>query len=92
VFHVGDGLEVFSPASAELVLCNPPFHQRRVVLDQIAQRMFRHARDVLRPRGHLWVVGNRHLGYHVALKALFGSAELMASNAKFVVLRATHGG
>jgi 16S rRNA (guanine1207-N2)-methyltransferase len=92
VFHVGDGLEGFSPASAELVLCNPPFHQQRVVGDQIAQRMFRQARDVLRPGGQLWVVGNRHLGYHVALKRLFGSAELIASNAKFVILRAAHAG
>jgi len=91
-FHVGDGLEGFSPASADLVLCNPPFHQQRVVGDHIARHMFRQARDVLRPDGQLWVIGNRHLGYHVALKRLFGSVELVASNARFVILRAGHGG
>jgi tRNA1(Val) A37 N6-methylase TrmN6 len=78
--------KTFSKASADLVLCNPPFHQQRAVGDQIAQRMFRQARDVLRPDGELWVIGNRHLGYHVALKRLFGRVELVASNAKFVVL------
>jgi 23S rRNA (guanine1835-N2)-methyltransferase len=86
-FHVGDSLEDFSPASADLVLCNPPFHQQQAVGDQIAQRMFRQAREVLRPGGELWVIGNRHLGYHLALKRLFGKVELIASNAKFVILR-----
>jgi 16S rRNA (guanine1207-N2)-methyltransferase len=92
VFHVGDGVEEFPPGSADLVLCNPPFHQQHAVGDQIAQRMFRQARDVLRPGGQLWVIGNRHLGYHIALKRLFRSVELVASNAKFVILRAADTG
>jgi 16S rRNA (guanine1207-N2)-methyltransferase len=91
VFRVGDGLEDFAPASADLVLCNPPFHQERAVGDQIAQRMFRKAREVLRPGGELWVIGNRHLGYHVLLKRLFGNVELIASNARFVILRVRRG-
>lgn len=86
-FHVGDGLEGFPPSSADLVLCNPPFHQQQAVGDQIAQRMFKQAHGVLRPGGELWVIGNRHLGYHLALKKLFGKVELVASNAKFVILR-----
>lgn len=86
-FYAGDGLEEFSPAAADLVLCNPPFHQQQAVGDQLAQRMFRQARQALRPGGELWVIGNRHLGYHIALKRLFGNAELVASNSKFVVLR-----
>lgn len=90
-FHVGDSLEDFSRASVDLVLCNPPFHQQRAVGAQIAQQMFRDASRVLRSAGELWVIGNRHLGYHVALKKLFGSVELVASNAKFVILRARNG-
>lgn len=86
-FCVGDGLEGFEAASADLVLCNPPFHQQQAVGDQIAQRMFKQAQRVLRPGGQLWVIGNRHLGYHVALKKLFGKVEIIASNAKFVILR-----
>ena len=91
VFRVGDGLEDVAPASADLVLCNPPFHQERAVGDQIAQRMFRQAREVLRPGGELWVIGNRHLGYHALLKRLFGNVELVASNARFVILRVRRG-
>ena len=86
-FRVGDGLGEFAAASADLVLCNPPFHQQHAVGDRLAQRMFHDAKRVLRPGGELWVVGNRHLGYHVALKRLFGQVELVASNAKFVILR-----
>ena len=87
-FHVSDGLEGFAPASVDLVLCNPPFHQQHAVGDQIAKRFFRQVHTVLRPGGELWVIGNRHLGYHVTLKRLFGNADVVASNAKFVILRA----
>jgi len=80
-------LEDFAPASADLVLCNPPFHQQQAVGDQIAKRFFKQVHTVLRPGGELWVIGNRHLGYHVTLKRLFGNADVVASNAKFVILR-----
>jgi len=36
--------------------------------------------------GHLIVVGNRHLEYHIKLKRLFGGAKVIASDNKFVVL------
>lgn len=88
VFRAGDGLAGYAEGSVDLVLCNPPFHQQQAVGDQIARRMFRQARTALRPGGELWVIGNRHLGYHVALKRLFGDGELVASNRKFVILRA----
>jgi 16S rRNA (guanine1207-N2)-methyltransferase len=87
-FRIGDGLRDFAAASVDLVLCNPPFHQQQAVDDQIAKSMFRQSRRALRAGGELWVIGNRHLGYHVALKRLFGNCELVASNAKFVILRA----
>ena len=46
------------------------------------------ARRALRPGGELWVIGNRHLGYHVTLRRIFGNSRLVASDAKFVVLKA----
>ena len=73
---------------ADLVLCNPPFHEQHVMGDDVAWRMFRGARRVLRPEGALWIVGNRHLGYHTKLRRLFGNCEVAASNRKFVVLKA----
>lgn len=87
-FLVGDGLADVPADSVDLVLNNPPFHSHQATTDATAWRMFAGARRALRPGGELWVIGNRHLGYHVKLKRLFGNSELVASDAKFVVLRA----
>ena len=87
-FRVGDGLADVPAASADLVLNNPPFHSHQSTTDATAWRMFTGARRALRPGGELWVIGNRHLGYHLKLRRLFGNSELVASDAKFVVLRA----
>ncbi|MCN9240365.1 methyltransferase [Streptomyces sp. RY43-2] len=87
-FRVGDGLAGVPDGSVDLVLNNPPFHSHQATTDATARRMFTGARRALRPGGELWVIGNRHLGYHVTLRRLFGACELVASDAKFVVLKA----
>lgn len=87
-FRVGDGLAGVAPGSVDLVLNNPPFHSHQATTDAVAWRMFTGALRSLRPGGELWVIGNRHLGYHVKLRRLFGNSELVASDPKFVVLRA----
>jgi len=87
-FRVGDGLAGVADASVDVVLNNPPFHSHQATTDATAWRMFTGARRALRPGGELWVVGNRHLGYHVKLKRLFGNSELVAGDRKFVVLKA----
>ncbi|MFI1964774.1 methyltransferase [Streptomyces pathocidini] len=87
-FLVGDGLSDLPTGSVDLVLNNPPFHSHQATTDATARRMFAGARAALRPGGELWVIGNRHLGYHVRLRRLFGNCELVASDPKFVVLRA----
>lgn len=87
-FRVGDGLDGVPDDSVDVVLNNPPFHSHQATTDATAWRMFSGARRVLRPGGELWVVGNRHLGYHVKLKRLFGNGELVSGDRKFVVLRA----
>jgi len=50
--------------------------------------MFSQSARHLRDGGELWIVGNRHLQYHLKLKRLFGNCRLVAGNAKFVVLAA----
>ncbi|MGW7199473.1 methyltransferase [Streptomyces chryseus] len=87
-FLVGDGLSGVPEGTVDLVLNNPPFHSHQATTDATARRMFAGARDALREGGELWVVGNRHLGYHVLLRRIFGNSELVASDPKFVVLRA----
>jgi 23S rRNA (guanine1835-N2)-methyltransferase len=87
-FLVADGLADGITPAADLILCNPPFHQQQVIGDEIAMRMFRQAHDALSPGGRLLVVGNRHLGYHLRLRQLFGDVHQRAATAKFVVLEA----
>ncbi|MGI5371801.1 methyltransferase [Streptomyces iakyrus] len=87
-FRVGDGLAGVPSGSVDVVLNNPPFHSHQATTDATAWRMFTGARRTLRPGGELWVVGNRHLGYHVKLRKLFGNSRLVASDPKFVVLKA----
>lgn len=86
--RAGDGLAEQAAESLDLVLCNPPFHQQQVVGDFLAWRMFTQARAALVTGGELWIVGNRHLGYHGKLKRLFRGVEQVAATPKFVVLRA----
>ena len=86
--RAGDGLAEQAPDSLDLVLCNPPFHQQQMVGDFLAWRMFQQARVALVTGGELWIVGNRHLGYHAKLKRLFRGVEQVAATPKFVVLKA----
>ena len=87
-FTTNDCLTGLAPNSADMVICNPPFHQGNTVGDQIAWRMFQQSLNVLRKGGELRIIGNRHLGYHIKLKLLFGNCQSIANNSKFVVLSA----
>jgi len=87
-FKIGDGLNDFSTQSADLILCNPPFHQQNTIGDQIAVQLFKQAKKVLKHSGECWVIGNRHLAYHQDLKRLFGNCIIVASNTKFVIWQA----
>jgi 16S rRNA (guanine1207-N2)-methyltransferase len=88
-FAVGDGLMGFASDSADLILCNPPFHQQNSIGDQIAVSMFKQSSRVLRKNGELWVIGNRHLNYSTPLARLFGKLSIVASNSKFIILKAS---
>jgi len=87
IFKVNDCLTGIEKNSANLILNNPPFHQDNAVGDEVAWQMFKQSKDVLELGGELWVVGNRHLAYHMKLKKIFGNCEIIASNKKFVILK-----
>jgi len=88
-FMLGNSLEQVATDSLQAVLCNPPFHQQQTITDLLAWQMFCDAERCLVSGGELWIVGNRHLGYHIKLQRLFGKVDCIASNQKFVILRAT---
>ena len=88
-FIVDNCLDKTDSVSADLILNNPPFHQQQAIGEHIALQMFRQSYRVLRHKGELWVIGNRHLGYHKRLKQIFGNCTTVASNSKFVILKTT---
>lgn len=73
----------------DLILNNPPFHQRGATVSTISERMFKEASQALTTHGALWVVGNRHLGYHQHLKRSFQQVSVDSDHPKFVILCAT---
>lgn len=87
VAEPGDGLKAVRSSRFDLVLCNPPFHQQSTVSKDIALSLFKDAHRCLFTEGEFWVVANRHLGYHVVLKRLFGNCDTVSGNSKFVLLR-----
>lgn len=87
--YAGDGLAAEQAESLDIVLCNPPFHQQQVVGDFLARRMFQQSHRALKKDGELWIVGNRHLGYHITLRRIFAHVEQIAANPKFVIFKAT---
>ncbi len=86
-FEVMDSLTKVAKASSDIILNNPPFHQNSAVSGHIAWQMFKQSLKVLRSGGELWVIGNRHLGYHIRLKKLFGNCKVVSTNKKFVILK-----
>lgn len=71
--------------SADLILCNPPFHQQQAITTHIAEQMIQHAKTTLKPGAELYLVANRHLPYQGMLKKQFGGFRVVASNSKFTL-------
>lgn len=91
-FIQNDCLTDFTLGSADLVLCNPPFHQAQAITDHIAWQMFVQAKQTLKQGGELRIIGNRHLEYQEKLNRLFGNCKIIGNNKKFTVLSATKRG
>ncbi|MET0589683.1 MAG: methyltransferase [Naasia sp.] len=84
-----DGLVERPDASADLILCNPPFHSGSAVSDDLAERMLRDAGRVLRPGGEVWTVFNSHLRYRPMLDRVVGPTAELSRTPKFTVTRST---
>lgn len=82
-----DGLEGQPPVSADLIVCNPPFHVGASLQPDVAIELFKEAARVLRPGGELWTVFNSRLGHAGALRRIVGSTKVMGDNGRFTVTR-----
>ncbi|GAB2468074.1 methyltransferase [Promicromonospora xylanilytica] len=82
----GDSLPV-PDGSADLILLNPPFHDRAALSTDAAHRMFATAGRLLRDDGELWTVFNTGLHYRHALERAVGPTEHVAQDPRFTVTR-----
>ncbi|MCJ1714060.1 class I SAM-dependent methyltransferase [Microbacterium sp. M1A1_1b] len=78
----GDELDA---GSAQLVVCNPPFHADSAVSTDAAESMFRNAATILQSGGELWCVWNSHLRYRPVLERIVGPTRQVTRTAKFTV-------
>lgn len=86
-----DAMSSAADNSADLVLCNPPFHVGAAVHTGSAIKMFTETGRVLRPGGELWTVFNSHLNYRGVIERMVGQTEVIGRNRKFTVTRSVRG-
>ncbi|WP_067467927.1 class I SAM-dependent methyltransferase [Nocardia amamiensis] len=86
-----DAMSSTADNSADLVLCNPPFHVGAAVHTGSAIKMFAETGRVLRPGGELWTVYNSHLNYRAVVERMVGRTEVVGRNRKFTVTRSVRG-
>ena len=80
-----DAMSGLADASADLIVCNPPFHVGATVNPAAALKLFRAAGRVLRPGGQLWTVYNSHLDHRRSLERHIGSTRQAHRDPKFTV-------
>ena len=80
-----DALRHRPDALFDAVLCNPPFHAGRPAEPALGQAFIRAAAAMLKPRGTLWLVGNRHLPYEETLRSSFVTVAEVGSSPGFRV-------
>ncbi len=87
--HWADALTWRPDAPADHVVTNPPFHAGRAADPSLGQAFIRAAAAMLKPKGQLWLVANRHLPYESTIKDAFRTVELHAETPSFKIFHAT---
>lgn len=88
-FHWADATRWDLAYRADCVVMNPPFHQGRAAEPQIGQAFVAAAARLLKPRGDLWMVSNRHLPYEAELRTRFADVGEIGGDARFKLFHAT---
>lgn len=89
-FSQDDCLSQQPDNSADLILCNPPFHQQNTITTHITEQMIKQSAMVLKSNGVILLVANKHLAYQKMLKDTFGGFTVLSSNSKFVIYMCQH--
>ena len=71
------------------VVTNPPFHSGRAADPDLGRAFIRAAAEMLKPKGALWLVANRHLPYETTLEDAFRNVQTLTPNPSFKLFHAT---
>lgn len=78
----------WSPAEkVDSVITNPPFHTGRAADPDLGRAFIRAAAGMLKPRGHLYLVANRHLPYEAEMDRHFAQVDEIAGDNRFKILQ-----
>jgi 16S rRNA (guanine1207-N2)-methyltransferase len=89
-FHWADATAWGKAGSLDWVVMNPPFHTSRTPDAHLGQAFIRSAARLLRPKGTLVFVANRHLPYETTLSECFQQVAELDGNSRFKILQADH--
>lgn len=87
IFH-NDSFYQLKLSQVDAILCNPPFHQQHTVSDHTTKTMIQQCFQHLKSGGKLFLIGNRHMQYHIPLKKRFSQVTQYAANEKFILYQA----
>lgn len=86
--HWADATTWRAPEPVDCVLMNPPFHTGRAADPGLGRAFLRAAAAMLTPRGHVFLVANRHLPYEAEMAALFAQTTEFGGDSRFKLLMA----
>lgn len=87
-FHWADVRDWVAETPFDHVVTNPPFHAGRKPDPSLGQAFIRAAAAMLKPKGSLWLVANRHLPYESTLDDSFRDVREVGGNPAFKVFEA----
>ncbi len=88
-FHWADALDFTTDHPVDHVITNPPFHTGRSADPSLGQAFILAASRLLKPRGRLWLVANRHLPYERTLEHVFREVTTLAHTSGYKVTLAS---
>ena len=89
-FHWADATKFEQTPTVDTIVMNPPFHTGRAAEPELGRAFLTAAARLLKPKGELWLVANRHLPYEAALAELFTRTEEVGGDGGFKLLKASH--
>lgn len=87
-FHWADATVWGAAGTLDWVVMNPPFHTSRTPDAALGQAFIRSAARLLRPKGSLVMVANRHLPYETTLATSFVHVQELDGDSRFKILQA----